>query len=1145
MRNSKFSSSSSSYGGRLLPFLIVIFSLIGTHQCYAATYTFQSTSYVWETAANNVVWEQACTSYPRDDDKAVVPIGFTFNFSDIDYTQVRIHSNGALQFGTDTGFHRQYINSDLPITSLPARQGGCARSQADRVMLVYWDDINPRLGGTVRYETKGIAPNRRLVVSWENVPHYNYGGSYTFQVILYENGEFIYQYGVGNASGVSASIGVEVDNNDFTLYSYNSSYSYSGTALKWFRPSGAPSRLAEYWLEAGAWDGTPNEVMDWSGNNYHGVSVGSAQTTEFGYVCRGGVIPANTRTRTIDAINTNLDVDATIGNSGTITFWYKSNRIWSGGDSRDHQLLDATTQANRWFFLTKRASGQLRFVVSDSIGTSAIAETSAQSVAAGQWKHIAVSWRVEAGSNQTILRIYVDGVFSAVTQRTTNGSLSSSLGTLYVGDNRSGAVGERGTGNSADGAMDEVRVYNYEISNADVVTDMNLTHPCIFVHHIRILHDGEGLTCASEALTLQACIDATCSATYNGNVTVDLTSPASGWFADPVTFSGGSQVVNLRVTAPSVQTLNASSVSPAAVGPTRCFAGAIESCQITFFETGFIYDVPDLTACQTSSNISIQAVRTDAITQTCIADSGFASANKTVNFWSTYVNPATGTEQVSLSGTGIATASSGTGIPLNFDANATANFTVTYPDAGQMQLNARYDGVVGTEGDGLVMLGNDSFIARPVGLCVYSDDASADCAAGNGSCSVFKRVDEAFNLKVKGVCWESSGDTDYCSGNPTTPNFQLNSIPISHNLVAPSTAGVSSGNIGVSSIDILAADSGEHIISNQIVSEVGVYTFTATPPNYFGGMLPAATSVNIGRFTPDHFLTSITTDGVLQDSCTGFTYSGQTFSYEPSSFPQMSITAAGSTGNTTINYRDDFVKLDAPATQIVMPAVTSDASNLGADSATLLNLTWTTAASTLSANDDGTLDFSLGADQFVYAQDANALVAPFTSDIQLRVNSVTDSDGIVATDLPQSFIPAGTEIRYGQLLLQNAYGPETLPLTISVLSEYYDGTAFVLNTLDNCTPYDFLNLSQDSYQGNLISGDTTASGSDTLLSGIGNSLSLSAPGVGHDGSVDLSYDLDAAGLSWLKPGGNNPTAKATFGIFKGNQRLIYMRESVW
>lgn len=69
-----------------------------------------------------------------------------------------------------------------------------------------------------------------------------------------------------------------------------------------------------------------------------------------------------------------------------------------------------------------------------------------------------------------------------------------------------------------------------------------------------------------------------------------------------------------------------------------------------------------------------------------------------------------------------------------------------------------------------------------------------------------------------------------------------------------------------------------------------------------------------------------------------------------------------------------------------------------------------------------------------------------------------------------------------------------------------------------------------------------------MLSGLGNNRILSAPGIGNDGSADITLDLSqatGADMEWLQPEGINPTAKATFGIFKGNQRLIYMRESIW
>ncbi|MCF6266308.1 MAG: LamG domain-containing protein [Desulfuromusa sp.] len=883
-----------------------------------------------------------------------------------------------------------------------------------------------------------------------------------------------------------------------------------------------------------------NFVIDDSGNGFDGSVLNGPLAIDTGKICNGAYF---------DGIDDYIEIDDSdlFDNTAALTIagWINPEDIRippPTGNARgivSKRNTYSSEVAYGVFFYSSVGDGRI-YVDLDTTNNRFASNTV---IPEDTWTHFAVVFDGSLPVNERA-KLYINGVLDKVAAESST-TIPDYNSNLYIGNLYTGSSVLK----VYKGMLDEMRIMPEALSQADIealfAESRSGCQVCGF-DHLRIEHTGVGLTCQHSDITLRACSDAACTSESVAPVTVTMipaTANPPTWIGgDTQTFTGH-QSFQLRETLPGAVTLGLANPNPIPANGYKCFDSGVEGdCYINFYDSGFIFAVPDLTSGQTSSSISIQAVRMDDTTQACIADGGFANANKTVNFWSTYVNPASGTEQISLSGTNIAVASPGTGVSLNFDANAATNFTVNYPDAGQMQLNARYDGI-GAEEAGLVMLGADSFIARPVGLCIYTDDAGAECAAGNGSCSVFKRVDEVFNLKVKGVCWESTGDTDYCSGNSTTQNFQLSSIPLTHTLVTPS--GGSAGNISVPSINVAAADNGEHVISNQTVSEVGVYTFTATPPNYLGAFLPVATSANIGRFTPDHFVTSVVNNGVLQDGCSGFTYTGQSFSYAAPDFPEMLITATGSAGNATVNYRDDFVKLTDPATQISMPAVNADASNLGADTVTLLNITWTPAASSLNANGDGTLNFTLGADQFTYMRDPNALVAPFTSDIQLSVVSISDSDGISATGLPRLFLPAGTDIRYGRMQLQNAYGPETLPLTIPVLTEYYNGSGFVLNSLDNCSAYASLNLTFSNYQGHLASGDTTVSGNGILFSGLGNSLSLSASGVGNDGSVDLLYDLDASGLSWLKPGGNNPTAKATFGIFKGNQRLIYMRESVW
>jgi hypothetical protein len=219
----------------LTRFLVPLFVLSFCYSANAA-YTFQVVSgEALETLPNNVVWSNntSQTGFPSDDDYQVVNIGFTFYLGETAYTQVRIVSNGSLHFGTDQGFHKHYTNTALPITTF--FNGPGFEEAADRVIAGYWDDLGPQLGGTVTYGTLGSAPNRRFVASWRNVPHTSTGGSYNFQIVIYENGDIRYRYGTGNGNGSSATIGIEVNDSDFTQFSFNSNSVGDANDILWKR----------------------------------------------------------------------------------------------------------------------------------------------------------------------------------------------------------------------------------------------------------------------------------------------------------------------------------------------------------------------------------------------------------------------------------------------------------------------------------------------------------------------------------------------------------------------------------------------------------------------------------------------------------------------------------------------------------------------------------------------------------------------------------------------------------------------------------------------------------------------------------------------------------------------------------------------
>ncbi|MCX7147088.1 MAG: LamG domain-containing protein, partial [Sulfuritalea sp.] len=473
---------------------------------YSPTYSFSNTG----GCGSNV-------PYIDDSMSSNIPIGFTFMYGGVNFNSVRIQSNGRLQFNNNIT-----CGYGSPVTQLPYPDAGL-----NYTMRIYGGDLDPSLqseigGGYVTncvsraacyvsYATIGTAPYRSFVVTWSNVPEWtsfaSATGSYNVQVILQENGEFVYQYGAntpgpGNTVG---QVGWQADSNDYAVP--QTGYPANNTAIKF----SIPQPVAEYRMEQPSWSAAAGQILDTSGRGNHASRIGAAQTTATGYLCRGALIPSNNNTGTIDAINTNLAVPTALGGAGTITFWYKPAN-WASNGNQDAQLFDATTASPDWFFLVKRridnSNVRLRFVIRDSAGNDQIAETGnlTNAVLSGTgWVHIAVSWNFNAlaGANQDHMRIYVNGAQTLQTTFTTAGTVSAGIGTLYVGDNRSGTVGSSGTGRSADGTLDEVRLYNYEGGLALVQRDKDQGGTACLAHYA-ISHAGTARACDVVPITITA-----------------------------------------------------------------------------------------------------------------------------------------------------------------------------------------------------------------------------------------------------------------------------------------------------------------------------------------------------------------------------------------------------------------------------------------------------------------------------------------------------------------------------------------------------------------------------------------------------------------------------------------------------------------
>jgi len=164
-------------------------------------------------------------------------------------------------------------------------------------------------------------------------------------------------------------------------------------------------------------------------------------------------------------------------------------------------------------------------------------------------------------------------------------------------------------------------------------------------------------------------------------------------------------------------------------------------------------------------------------------------------------------------------------------------------------------------------------------------------------------------------------------------------------------------------------------------------------------------------------------------------------------------------------------------------------------------------------------------------------------------------------------------MRFGRLAIRNANGSQLVPLPVQVEAQYWSGAptnAFITNTQDSCTSIASANDAMGNYTSNLSGSptcETAISGGGTLSAGR-RTLQLAAPGSGNTGSVDLTVNLGAvpggntcttlggapgsattANLPYLQgnwTGGAynvNPSARATFGVFKGAEEIIFVREN--
>ncbi|HGK7312784.1 TPA: MSHA biogenesis protein MshQ [Aeromonas hydrophila subsp. hydrophila] len=688
------------------------------------------------------------------------------------------------------------------------------------------------------------------------------------------------------------------------------------------------------------------------------------------------------------------------------------------------------------------------------------------------------------------------------------------------------------------------------------------------IDHFQLDHSGQALTCNPETVTINACADAACTTLIKDPVTATLsltpTSVSNGWIGgNTVTFSGGSTTVQLRNNTATAVTIGVSGSVPTTkpFSTTLCKAGAgmpsAAACTLSFADSGFFFDVPDTYSNQPQT-VAIKAVKKSDVTKQCVP--GFANQSKSVKFWSSYVSPASNSFNSGMSVNNTLIGSSqgnATAFSLNFDAQGQSSITVKYPDAGKVQLDARYDGT-GNEA-GLVMLGSDQFVARPVGLCITPSQGI--CSAGDSSCPVFKKAGDTFQIDIKAMAWESATDGDICVGNQTTPNFVLPKIALGSTLVAPNPG--TNAAMGTATYNHVPASNSLNSVT-QTVSEVGVFRMTATPPvamqpegstvstGYFGYTIPPASSVPVGRFIPADFNLA---SGDIVPACNVFSYMGQPFGVA------LDVLARNVSGGQTRNYTGSFAKGSA----YLSVANNKDGKSLANRLRSLPSLPWLNGRAALAA----------GSSEFVRLSDTQP-DGPYKS--LLFGLYMRDNDGdrtlIASPDFNDAVVgncsgascnarlidSVPMQVYFGRLLAGTGAGLASAPLAVPLQLQYYEADNWQLNKLDQCTQFSLANQGftflNPGHVFDAASRDLSLGNNRKILLGLGSSAPGGASAQTTDGEilfqfarpdipVRIPYRVDLSKQPsqplWL----SDPATlqgEAIFGSSRGNDRIIYRRE---
>ncbi len=1128
LSSSLFFASSRRVARRLLASIGLC--LLMPSGVFAATYGYASTPLAWinNAAHTDVVWTgdaggpaPECTGgYAAIDDDITqeIPIGFNFAFGAVTYTQLRVMANGRLQFNNPYCYFGTQAVGPPPTYPVPYPNGNL-----NNTMRIYGADFCPAgggagCGGRVTYALLGTAPYRSFVVTWSQMKEWNSGASlFNVQMILYENGDFVYQYkDIANVSQGVGQTGYQLTASDYVLVDATTVNSLAYSALRFFKPT-AP--VAEYRFDECS-VGAANTVLDSSGNNLHGTPNGGITSGAGGVVCSGYNFNGTNAYVTVPnnaLLNQNyVSVAAWVRhNSAPLKNW---EAILAKGDTTYRLHLNGGCSING--ITTARA-----FTFGFNGGCNNADLNSGVVPVAGQWYHVVGTY------DGVTIKIFVNGVLMNSQALTT--TIGSNTFPLYIGEN------SQATGRNWSGDIDEIKVFNRALPDTEVLAMYS--------------NESQGL---QRDGTIRGC--AICSARLGVYNTFENSLPAgtiSGVIKTKIAgsafaaSSGDIRIVALNAAKTAVDaTANANNIRvdildasgetglPDANG---CYAGTTPITttgnQSIANGVGIISPSPNVSEAYKRVRLRVYSPPGNPSSIGCSSDV-FAIRPSYFN-----VSAASAQDADWLSAGATRTLSNIAASGGNVHA-AGRPFTIS----GLASRNAVNAATTNYQGQPTLVPGNlilpdPSYCATNGYTCVPGSFAVGSWNYAGG---VLSTTSAAYS-EVGAFSWEvedrNFANVDAADSTKVQRYFRSNAVistgrfvPASYRLVLNTPTLQTFGSAcAVRSFTYLGQPFGYATPPSVGVSAMNGVAVPAATINYLGtvgsgGLWKLATPLTYSSATcttPTQTCAQIRQSGTTRFS-TSYALGTPTPGWDGTNVATQTgnaTIASSNNGSGTLAFgsTDKLALYRNPATPLAPYA----------------------AAVTLGLQLD---DYSeAGA-----PTPATCAAAPVISG-----NPTCISGTLAAT--PVAF-DSGNNFRYGRLSLGNAYGSELLNLPIPLEVKYWDaGGYYVTNTNDSCTSFDVSSIILSNFTQNLAACETqlAPTGVQTMVGGR-LPLRLTRPGAGNTGSVNLALNIGsvasgttcvaaasspatAANLPWF--GTVNPGGRATFGVFK--TPLIYRREN--